>query len=333
MVILSLQAIYSLRQDIAAVTGMRAGFEEYVIEWGPLGNNGKGQKRALRECVMGLADRLTGGGYVAVVSSSLLKDTGDEIKPNEDLVKLDGSREAVIDDFGSKAKALSCETIKNYTGGNTITGHGKHEKSRNMSTDFLLRLITNEFPRFSNDFGEADLRRLAVIFYPCSFKSPADYDEANPNHRKLVDYKDRVPEFAAYFVEWCRLLAGCTKAGRLKTLWPRPASMAQVINEQFQSGQEESIGEKMKKFISTSLTKCAVGELPDSRDAIIKHAASLLNLPYAACQTELRNQLVWHEKPFMTRVAGQVKKIHCFAFSAALKLEVLAKLKVVAQGP
>ena len=180
------QAIYSLRQDVGSATGMRAGFEEYLIEWGPSGNNGTGQKRALRESVLGLADRTNGGGFVAVVSSSLLKDFGDEINPNEDLVKLDFAREAVVDDFNSKGKPLSAETIRNYTGGNTISGNGKHEKSRNMSTDFLLRLITNEFPRYGSELSEPDLRRLAVIFYPCSHKSPADYDAANPNDRKLV---------------------------------------------------------------------------------------------------------------------------------------------------
>ncbi len=36
------EAIYSLRQDVGADSGLRAGFEEWVLEWGPLGNNGKG---------------------------------------------------------------------------------------------------------------------------------------------------------------------------------------------------------------------------------------------------------------------------------------------------
>ena len=62
-------ALYSIRHDIAAAVG-REGLEEYLIEYGPLGNNGKGQKRALREYVLGLADRSGEGssGYVAVVN-------------------------------------------------------------------------------------------------------------------------------------------------------------------------------------------------------------------------------------------------------------------------
>ncbi len=58
-------AIYSLRRDIGSATGTRAGFEEYMIEWGPLGNNGKGQKSSLRETVLGPCDRTNCSGYVA----------------------------------------------------------------------------------------------------------------------------------------------------------------------------------------------------------------------------------------------------------------------------
>eukprot|EP00975_Prorocentrum_lima_P063769 12893521-Prorocentrum_lima.AAC.1 len=37
-----MEALYSLRQDVGASTGLRAGLEEMLIEWGPAGNNGKG---------------------------------------------------------------------------------------------------------------------------------------------------------------------------------------------------------------------------------------------------------------------------------------------------
>ena len=51
------EAFYSLRQDVGAATGTRNGLEEYVIEWGPLGDNGKGTKRAMREHMLGKNDR------------------------------------------------------------------------------------------------------------------------------------------------------------------------------------------------------------------------------------------------------------------------------------
>jgi hypothetical protein len=47
------EALYGLRQDIGAISGCRSGNEEWLAEYGPSGDNGKGTRRALREFVAG----------------------------------------------------------------------------------------------------------------------------------------------------------------------------------------------------------------------------------------------------------------------------------------
>ena len=98
------EAIYSLRLDAGSSSGARAGMEEWVLEYGPLGNNGKGQKRELREAALGKIDRVSELGYVAVCDASVLKDAKEESKCNEDKVKLLGARECVIDEVSTDSR-------------------------------------------------------------------------------------------------------------------------------------------------------------------------------------------------------------------------------------
>ena len=100
------EAIYSLRQDLGADSRMRHGFGESVLEWGP-GNNGKGPKRELREAGLSQTDRSEVCVYIAICDDSLLKDSKDENKCNEDKAKLIGSRGAVIDEISTDHKTTS----------------------------------------------------------------------------------------------------------------------------------------------------------------------------------------------------------------------------------
>ena len=245
-------------------------------------------------------------------------------------MKLEFCREGIVDDFDTDQKPLCSPTLRSYSGGNTITGHGKNEKGRNMKTDFLIRMIVNSFPRFRPALIGPDARRMAIIYYPCTFKPPATYDESNPNHRQLKNFKDQVDDFAAYFVDWCRLLASSTKAGGIKNLWPQPAGMQALIQSlmQDENAGGDSVADVVKKFITKHLRKCEIGEIPDSRDAIIKKcvAESKQTLEYRTAQQELRNQLVWSEKPYLTRKDGSVVKVLVFTFAQGLKLENCAKI-------
>ncbi len=242
-------------------------------------------------------------------------------------MKLEFCREGVVDDFETDSKPLCAPTLRSYSGGNTITGHGKHEKGRNIKTDFLIRMIVNTFPEFRPVLKGPDARRLCLIYYPCTFQPPARYDSANPNHRPLKDFKDRVDDYAAFFVDWCRILANCTKAGGLKNLWPWPAGTDGLVGSLMNSGGTHlSDDDIMKGFIRKWLRTCEVGEVPDSRDVIIKKAAAVTNFEYKKAQQLLRNQLVWSDKPYLTRIAGQVTKVLVFTSVQGLKLQNCMKI-------
>jgi hypothetical protein len=78
-------ALYALRMDAGVISGMRTGQEEYALEWGPLDNNGKGQRRALREFILGHSNRSTDRGYVSIISPTILKSPLNTSGPSEDL--------------------------------------------------------------------------------------------------------------------------------------------------------------------------------------------------------------------------------------------------------
>lgn len=294
------EALYSLRQDVGADSGMRVGFEEWVLEWGPLGNNGKGQKRDLREVAMSRVDRVQERGYIAVVDSALLKDNKNENKCNEDIVKLKNAREAVIDEISTDTKAFVNTTVRSNAGGGVVSGHGKHEKAQNIETNFLLRLVANDFPKFERPLTAPDLRRIALIYYPDTCQPPevCAKHAHNVHYRPLVDYKLSVVDYVPLYVEWMRLLAPATKASGqpgmpTKRLWARPYSSedlvaAQVIEETTNIADE---------FV-TKLVLLAGDAIPDSRHEVIqalafkKSGTVVTSGPvYAEAQQELRNLL------------------------------------------
>ena len=229
-----MEALYSLRQDVGASTGLRAGLEEMLIEWGPSGNNGKGQKKSVRELACGTYQlgSETSNGYIAVCSSKMLVASSD--KNQDDIYKAKGCREAVIDEV-KKSEKLCNNTCKQCTGGGVISAMAKYKGGRDVDTNWLLRMILNDFPSFDEPLGEADQRRFALIYYGCTFRTPGDeilpYEAGNPTHRVLVSRAHMLPSFAVEYIEWCRLLGIATKActSNSKRMWPKPASYVEEL--------------------------------------------------------------------------------------------------------
>jgi len=320
------EAFYALRQDVGAISGMRAGFEEYVLEWGPLGDNGKGTRRSVREAVLSNADRQRSIGYSAVVESALVRNAFDMNAPNEDLVKCKHAREVVIDDFTTShgTKKLNNATLRSLTGGNVISGHGKNEKPMNIAPDYLIRMIFNDFPQFEEKLIDADRRRIAILFYPCTFKPAGSslYDPANPNHRLQSAFKAQSAEFAQELVEWCRVLASATHAGQLKYIWPRPTSMEDLIESRMPDMKDSDAG-LCEKFIAQRLTNLQPDTVPPSRDAVIKafsvwlggDGESVKSEPYRAAQVALKNRLYSPEKAWCRRISGVRHQQRVFKFA------------------
>ncbi|MFX4226609.1 MAG: hypothetical protein ACFHHU_01545 [Porticoccaceae bacterium] len=157
-----MEALYSLRQDVGAATGLRAGLEELLIEWGPSGSNGKGQKKSVREHACGTYQlgSETSNGYIAVCNSKMLTASGD--KNQDDIYKAKGCREAVIDEI-KKGEKLCNNICKQCTGGGVISAMAKYKSGRDVDTNWLLRVILNDFPSFDEALAEPDQRRFALI--------------------------------------------------------------------------------------------------------------------------------------------------------------------------
>ena len=306
------EAIYAMRQDAGAASGLRAGMEEWVLEYGPLGNNGKGQKRDLREAALSRVDRAEERGYVAVVDDALLKDSKDESKCNEDKVKLLHSREAVIDEVTTDGRKFVNSTVRSYSGGGVVSGHGKNEKARNIPTNFLMRVLCNEFPAFDKPLKMPDLRRIALIYYPDTFQ-PDDVlrrNVGNPHYRKLVEYKLGVSAWVPDFIEWVRLLAPATKASGnpgepTKRMWPRPSSTDELLLARLPPLEEDT---DLDKFLAEDLVNLSASDVPASRDAVIRaltfrvtgmvHTSGSV---YSKAGQDLRNVLVAPDKKWQRR--------------------------------
>jgi hypothetical protein len=326
--------LYGLIFDAGTISGMMAYVEQLLIEWGPLGNNGKGMKRTLRESILGHVTRgVSGGGYSAVTNASILKDSHDKDGPREELSKLANAREAVIDEVNDSESSLNTQTIRGMTGGNTMAAHGKHEKSDNFDPDFLLRLITNSLPKFNQPLKDADERRFAVQFYPASFRAPHLFDEANKDHRRLKEFsRDEMTDFVAELLLWSRLLAPVFSLTGQKTVWPVPSESLEIVRGLIKDSQKQtdnysgSDEKPVDQFVAARLRPLEADEVPCSRTEITaayigfcKMNLMKKDMGESEARLELRNKLVWADRPWQKSNMKQTKKatlkVHVFRFA------------------
>ena len=289
-----MEALYSLRQDVGASTGLRAGLEELLIEWGPSGNNGKGQKKSVRELACGTYQlgSDTSNGYIAVCNSKMLVASGD--KNQDDIYKAKGCREAVIDEI-KKSEKLCNNTCKQCTGGGVISAMAKYKAGRDVDTNWLLRMILNDFPSFDEPLGEADQRRFALIYYGCTFRTPGDeilpYEAGNPTHRVLVSRAHMLPSFAIEYIEWCRLLGVASKAGtsNSKRMWPKPASYVEELKNALELEANPYAG-KWTEFVEriVPFTPGGGGQKPASQKEIHDAFADFVGGVNTQSQTQMK---------------------------------------------
>ena len=266
-------------------------------------------KRTLREMILGHVTRgVSASGYSAVTNASILKDGHDNDGPKEELAKLAGAREAVIGEVNDDEKPLNAKTVRNMTGGNTMAAHGKHEKSENFDPDFLLRLITNSLPKFNQPLKDADLRRLAALLYPASFRAPHLFEACDPNHRRLKEFKQgEMAEFAAELLLWSRLLAPIFGLTGQKTVWPIPSESMEIVRGLIRDSQGQADGgggaaedrrKPVQQFAEMKLVELQPDAVPRSRTEICNaylqfcRAELLLGgLTETQAALELRNHL------------------------------------------
>jgi hypothetical protein len=220
-------------------------------------------------------------------------------------------------------KPINNATVRSLTGGNAISGHGKQEKTMNINTDFLVRMTVNKFLDYAAPLGSMDRRRLTIVYYPDMFK-PADdptYDSTNPPHHLQVNYKSRMNDFAAEYVEWCRALAPATKAGDVKFIWPHPSSMLELI-ETLIPETDGSVEDLALKFAQEKPTRLVPDDVPSSRDAITKafsvrlggDGVSSKGKAFQNAQVALRNILVASDRYWGKRDVGDRGQVRVYRF-------------------
>ena len=91
----------------------------------------------------------------------------------------------------SNESPFCSNTVRNFAGGGAFAAHGKHEKSKNVSPDFLVRVLSNSFPRFDTPLKQPDIRRIGLVYNPDTFQPPdvSEQHPENPHYRPLVEYK------------------------------------------------------------------------------------------------------------------------------------------------
>lgn len=197
----------------------------------------------------------------------LAKDTSEVAGPNEQLVKCAQAREIVVDEFSTLRGGICNEALRGLTGGNAIAARGNYEREQNFETDFLLRLVFNEWPQFMQPLSEPDLRRLGLLYFPCTFKPAHTFNASDPTHRLQVDFKDRTPEFAAEYVTWARVLARATRAGGAKVMLPEPSSSRQTLDALAPQPTVVS-DEEITTWVRENLRPLQPDQRPASREVI-----------------------------------------------------------------
>jgi hypothetical protein len=94
-------------------------------------------------------------------------------------------------------------------------------------------------------------------------------------------------------------------------MWPRPAAYKVLLKEALvgHGGVEtDAAGD----YIGKHLMGLREGEIPASRDAVVKDMAARTGMDYFAAQSELRKRLGWKQKPWVKRVGGTFHKVHVF---------------------
>jgi P4 family phage/plasmid primase-like protien len=134
--------------------------QEFYILTGKKGANGK-------SVLSNLIEDTFGNFYAAPEPTLLTKPREKANEANEALKDLIGKRIAIISEPDKRDK-LQASNLKKFTGGDTMTVRGLHEKSQKMKMHMKFFMLCNSIPLL-DDCKEAEIRRLCVINFPTRF--------------------------------------------------------------------------------------------------------------------------------------------------------------------
>jgi P4 family phage/plasmid primase-like protien len=146
--------------------------QEFYILTGKKGANGK-------SVLSNLIEDTFGEFYAAPEPTLLTKPREKANEANEALKDLIGKRIAIISEPDKRDKIMA-SNLKKFTGCDTMTVRGNHEKSQKMSMKMKFFMLCNSIPLL-DDCKDAEIRRLCVINFPTRFCE----NPVRPNEKKI----------------------------------------------------------------------------------------------------------------------------------------------------
>ena len=183
---------YMLRIIASQLHGTKK-FEEFYV-WTGRGGNGKGLLSKLLE-------RALGDYFHSIPSTCITKPSDKKDAPNPPIAKAKGKRFVQAQEPEAEDK-LQIGTIKEYTGGDTITARCLYGNTISFVPQFGLFLQTNGIPVLNKIDGGIK-RRLRIIKFPFDFK-----EFPTEKHHRLanVELKDKISKSQEWRDEFIHLL-------------------------------------------------------------------------------------------------------------------------------
>jgi P4 family phage/plasmid primase-like protien len=211
--------------------------QEFYILTGKKGANGK-------SVLSNLIEDTFGEFYAAPEPTLLTKPREKANEANEALKDLIGKRIAIISEPDKRDRIIA-SNLKKFTGGDTMTVRGLHEKSQKMKMCMKFFMLCNSIPLL-DDCKEAEIRRLCVINFPTRFCE----NPIKPNEKKIditvsEQLKECKSEFFKLLLEYLVEYKDLIKSGDKKI---KPKEVTKQLENYIQRNKTE-----VDKFIEAHL--------------------------------------------------------------------------------
>ena len=213
--------------------------QEFYILTGKKGANGK-------SVLSNLIEDTFGHFYASPEPTLLTKPREKANEANEALKALIGKRIAIISE-PDKRDRLIASNLKKFTGGDTLTVRGLHEKSQKMKIQMKLFMLCNSIPLL-DDCKDAEIRRLCVINFPtrfCENPNPKRKNEKQIDTNVSEKLKACKSEFFKLLLEYFEEYKTLIQSGNKKL---KPKEVTQQLDNYIQRNRTE-----VDEFIETYL--------------------------------------------------------------------------------
>jgi putative DNA primase/helicase len=211
--------------------------QEFYILTGKKGANGK-------SVLSNLIEDTFGEFYAAPEPTLLTKPREKANEANEALKDLIGKRIAIISE-PDKRDRIMASNLKKFTGCDTMTVRGNHEKAQKMNMKMKFFMLCNSIPLL-DDCKDAEIRRLCVINFPTRFCE----NPIRPNEKKIdITVPQKLKECnCEFFKLLLSYLVEYKKVSELGNKIPKPIEVTKQLDNYIQRNKSD-----VDEFIETYL--------------------------------------------------------------------------------